>query len=229
MAAPLSDRIGREWRWARYKAAALLQGIRDPRPHFTGLLSYDEGLLLARLARAVPADGTIVEIGCYGGLSTAYLLEGSRRNGARVHSIDPFDADLDTQQQDRTNLIPGGRKPSRAEVGQRLRSFGHDRFELIQGFSHDVVRTWDGPIDLLWIDGNHEYQAVKRDYEQWSPFVKLGGFLAFHDANKRDVGPGWTRYGWEGPTRLVKEKLAEPIWESSDTVESIVWAMKKRV
>lgn len=37
------------------------------------------------------------------------------------------------------------------------------------------------PIDFLFIDGDHTYQGVKKDFELWSPLVARTGMLAFHD------------------------------------------------
>jgi predicted O-methyltransferase YrrM len=37
------------------------------------------------------------------------------------------------------------------------------------------------PIDFLFIDGDHTYEGVKRDFELYSPLVKKGGIIAFHD------------------------------------------------
>jgi predicted O-methyltransferase YrrM len=36
-------------------------------------------------------------------------------------------------------------------------------------------------IDFLFIDGDHTYEGVKRDFEMYSPLVKKGGIVAFHD------------------------------------------------
>ncbi len=36
-------------------------------------------------------------------------------------------------------------------------------------------------IDFLFIDGDHTYEGVKKDFEMYSPFVKNGGIIAFHD------------------------------------------------
>lgn len=36
-------------------------------------------------------------------------------------------------------------------------------------------------IDLLFIDGDHTYEGVKRDFELYSPLVRKGGLIAFHD------------------------------------------------
>lgn len=37
------------------------------------------------------------------------------------------------------------------------------------------------PIDFLFIDADHRYEGVKRDYELYSPLVRPGGLIAFHD------------------------------------------------
>ena len=37
--------------------------------------------------------------------------------------------------------------------------------------------------DLIFSDGNHEYEYVKRDFEFYSQFVKPGGYFLFHDTN----------------------------------------------
>jgi cephalosporin hydroxylase len=41
--------------------------------------------------------------------------------------------------------------------------------------------TGDRPVDFLFIDGDHSYEGVKRDFEPWGPLVRPGGIIAFHD------------------------------------------------
>jgi predicted O-methyltransferase YrrM len=36
-------------------------------------------------------------------------------------------------------------------------------------------------LDFLFIDGDHRYEGVRRDFEMYSPLVRSGGLLAFHD------------------------------------------------
>jgi len=36
-------------------------------------------------------------------------------------------------------------------------------------------------IDFLFIDGDHTYEGVKADFEMYSPLVRCGGLVAFHD------------------------------------------------
>lgn len=44
-------------------------------------------------------------------------------------------------------------------------------------------------IDLLFIDGSHTYEGVKRDFELYSGLVTKGGFIVFHDIKLK--GPQW--------------------------------------
>jgi len=39
-------------------------------------------------------------------------------------------------------------------------------------------------IDFLFIDADHSYEGVKKDFEMYSPLVKGGGIIAFHDIVK---------------------------------------------
>ena len=43
-------------------------------------------------------------------------------------------------------------------------------------------------IDFLFIDGDHTYQGVKTDFELYSPLVRKGGIVAFHDIGKNEEG-----------------------------------------
>jgi len=36
-------------------------------------------------------------------------------------------------------------------------------------------------FDFLFIDGDHTYEGVKKDFEMYAPLVKKGGILALHD------------------------------------------------
>lgn len=37
------------------------------------------------------------------------------------------------------------------------------------------------PLDFLFIDGDHTYEGVRQDWETYSPLVRPGGLIAFHD------------------------------------------------
>ena len=39
----------------------------------------------------------------------------------------------------------------------------------------------NGVCDCLFIDADHTYEGVKRDFQLWSPLVRNGGCVIFHD------------------------------------------------
>jgi predicted O-methyltransferase YrrM len=39
----------------------------------------------------------------------------------------------------------------------------------------------DKKIDFLFIDADHSYEGVKRDFESYSQLVRKGGIIAIHD------------------------------------------------
>ncbi len=70
------------------------------------------------------------------------------------------------------------------------KSFARDgqKIFLIGGDSHDpkmlkkVKEILGGrKLDFLFIDGDHTYEGVRRDFEMYFPLVRKGGIIAFHD------------------------------------------------
>jgi hypothetical protein len=62
--------------------------------------------------------------------------------------------------------------------------------------------------DLIYIDGSHEYETAKKDYENAKIGLKLGGYLVLDDSslntNYYPQTPKSTR-GWPGPSRVFDE------------------------
>lgn len=75
-----------------------------------------------------------------------------------------------------------------------------DRAQLLNDYSTNVAPGWTTALDFLFIDGDHSYPTVERDYREWSPFVKPGGLLAMHDA--RANRPGGSD-AWPGPSAVA--------------------------
>lgn len=67
---------------------------------------------------------------------------------------------------------------------------GLDNLEIIKGYFDDAVKTWDKEIDLLHIDGLHDYDNCKNDCDTWAPLVKEDGVILFHDTVSNPDGAG---------------------------------------
>jgi hypothetical protein len=97
--------------------------------------------------------------------------------------------------------LPGGIHGGGYEEDQIpffLRAFprGKQRLHLIRADSalHSTVarvqKILNGNrLDYLFIDGDHRYEAVLRDFLLYAPLVRPGGIIAFHDIVERSSRP----------------------------------------
>lgn len=171
-----------------------------------GWLTEDQARVLYDAAAAVPAGGRIVEIGSHHGRSTILLASGAR--GVTVTAVDPFPDDWryggpDTQAHFRANT-------ARAGVTGAV--------ELRVATSADYRTRWQGPVNLVYIDGKHDYWTVRDDL-RWAAAVPEGGTVLVHDAFSslgvtlallRDVLPS-TRLRYVGRTgSLARLEVGAP-------------------
>jgi predicted O-methyltransferase YrrM len=169
----------------RLRALAVGLGVIPPR----SMHHPAEAALLGRLAETAQRA---VEIGVYEGASAAVLAR-SLPPGAELHLVDPFGLQS-------TALRPGQRGSAWASrlVVARAARRRNVRRVWHRAYSHDLGPTWRLPIDLLFIDGDHTEEGVRRDWDLFAPHVRPGGHVAFHDARADADGAGWP-----GPTAVV--------------------------
>ena len=136
------------------------------------------------------SDLTMIEIGSYQGESDEVFL--STGKFSRIYCIDGWTNGYDTG--DKASLTA-----DRAERAFDRKFNGNKAVVKIKGFSQDVVdQIPDGVADILYVDGCHTYEAVKRDLQMYSCKVKPDGLLAGHD-----YLPG----EWQGVVNAVDEFL----------------------
>lgn len=150
------------------------------------LVRPDELKCLIKYARKAKLG--IVEIGTYDGETASRLATNSLVN---IFSIDPVIPDYDS-----------GRVGDEESILRYTKDLPNHVF--IKDFSYKVVLTWDKDFDFIFIDGDHRYEAVKRDFEDWFPLLAEDGYLAFHDSGANRGGPE----KWPGPSRFTDELMA---------------------
>lgn len=161
-----------------------------------GMTSSPERELLARYAAAV-TDGCIVEIGCYRGASSVALGRAAR---VPVYSVDP--------QEEFVGVNGGqfGPEDRGAYYQAMLRTGCYRNVRLVNLPSTEAAQGWSRPVGMLWIDGDHAYQAVKADVEAWLPHLLSDATLLFDDMQ------------CDGPARVVGELDG---WEITEQVGKI--------
>jgi predicted O-methyltransferase YrrM len=204
------DRIRDE---PRLRAIALGLGLIPPRP----MHSSGEAAVLTRLAAAARR---VVELGVYEGSSAVVLLQALSAD-AELHLVDPF---VDASG---WALRAGWRAnptATRLAVRRARRAGPAVRWHLAR--SQDVGRNWSsGPVDLVFIDGDHSPQGCREDWDVWRDHVSPRGAVAFHDARAgRPDGDGSP-----GPTGVVDElfRAGPSDWTIVEEIDTLVVVQRK--
>ena len=142
---------------------------------------------LHELARALPKDPMVINVGAGFGTSALAFLES--RPDLHLITVDAHDSptDIGSLSQERETMVEAGFAAS-------------VRYDQIHSFSMPAGEDWiRGPVDLVFVDASHSYEACKGDALAWLTHLKPNGIMAFHDY--------WERYGYE-VIRAVDEIMA---------------------
>lgn len=131
-----------------------------------GWLDEEEGTALNRLAK----DRRVLEIGSYCGRSTICMAQ----SAAHVVCVDPFDGRATPNRRD--TLDEFSRNLDRYGVSDKVFPFRMTTEEASLG-----GLEWGTPFDMAFIDGDHNYQNVIKDFVFAASRLVPGGIVAFHD------------------------------------------------
>jgi predicted O-methyltransferase YrrM len=153
-------------------------------------LTSPEKALLHRVASALAGGAVGVEIGSYLGASSCLLAAGLASRGGVLYCIDTWTNEAMSEgQRDTYGDFLRNTAPWRGTVRPR------------RGRSLDLAAAVaaEAPVlDLLFIDGDHSYEACRSDWDRYAPLLRPGGVAILHDT-------GWA----EGVQRVVVEALAD--------------------
>jgi len=121
------------------------------------------------LAKHAAGKRELVEIGVQFGVTTAHFRSVMDPQGT-VTGIDPH--------------APGrlGLSFERLTAQRLLGRVKRGQAKLLRKLSFDAAGDFDRSIDFLFIDGDHSWQGVERDWNDWSGKIAPGGIVALHDS-----------------------------------------------
>ena len=137
-----------------------------------GWLTEAQARRLFGAAAAVPADGRIVEIGSFRGRS-AIVLAGGARPLVELVCVDPHVGSARGPREIAARPALG-EADAVAFHGNLERAGVADRVRHVRDFSSLALRAFDGPVDLLFVDGAHRFGPARADLVRWGARVPRG-------------------------------------------------------
>ena len=136
-------------------------------------------------------DGqTIVEIGCFTGRSTRFLLDGldyAGKHNVKVHVIDTFKGSgMEHADVDLASMYD--------QFQENLKEYIDDERIIVhqsRSDNPDLIKSFeDGSVAAVIVDGAHTLEAVTEDVYNWGPKVMEGGILVGDDVRLNSVRQG---------------------------------------
>ena len=135
-----------------------------------GWLKEGQARLLWDEAVRLPKGATVLEIGSHQGRSTVVLGSAVRVVGGAVIAVDPFVE----------GRLFGGLSTHDKFVGHLADAGVEDVVELVQDYSTRLRPSWTRDLDMLYIDGKHDYWTLSDDL-RWAVHLPDGAAVVIHD------------------------------------------------
>ncbi|QOV90640.1 class I SAM-dependent methyltransferase [Humisphaera borealis] len=152
---------------------------------------------------STPSGSTAVEIGSHLGASACFLAAGLREVNGVLYCVDTWNNDA------------MGSEPT-IDTYATFTDNIKDLVDIIRpvrmNSAHISREDLPKSLELVFIDGDHEYSAAAKDVEVTAWRVRPGGVMVFHDS-----------VGTTGVGRAIGELLATGNWVLAGQVHLTTW------
>jgi hypothetical protein len=159
--------------------------------------------------------GAAAEVGTHRGEFARMLLDGWM--GETLFCVDPWADDLPGYAE-QARLLWGGastRSQDMSEAAALLAPHA-GRFDLMRTTSLDA--TWrlrrsskPGCLDFVFVDGDHRYEHVVRDLNEWWELLRPGGVMAGHDFVQPGEDHSWAAEVQRAVLEFSRDKRVD-VW-----------------
>ncbi len=187
-----------------------------------GWLLLIESAELFLLSKQISSSNPIIcEIGTWKGKSSYIFAMALKTKEGILYSIDPFDGDGDIASKDSYKKeIENLSIPLLQNFENTMKKYSlWEGIRVLPFLSVEArLKFHEKKIDLLFIDGNHDYDAIKEDYFLWSGLIPPGGVIVLHDVGAIHV---------DGPRRVAEEFIfGNSKWKNARIVGEMIVATK---
>lgn len=122
-------------------------------------------------------DSILLEVGSFAGVSTELFAQVCKK----VYAVDPWDLNKEYKELHSSSVVE-----SEKRFDQMVSKYPH--IIKLKKFSQEACHEFeDETFDVIYIDGEHLYEPVKRDIQLWLSKVKKEGLLCGHDFGEQGV------------------------------------------
>jgi predicted O-methyltransferase YrrM len=178
-------------------------GVADAN-HIPTFTTDRELRMLYRLAAACPAEAVALEIGSHLGASACYLATGLSGVDGKLYCVDTW----------QNETMPDGPRDTYADFLRNVHGLEHMVISVRKPSVQLTQQDIETPLEMVFIDGDHSYPAVKHDFTLVKEWLAPRGLIVFHDFAHED---------FEGVTKVVGEALASGDWLLVGYIETLVW------
>lgn len=188
----------------RLTAKAAKMYLRSLGVGSTSVFSYTQPVELIRLLKlsmCCPSGSRILEVGSHLGASALFMGGGIKKVGGKLYCVDTWE----------NQTMPDGQRDTFPEFSRNTAGL-QDVIVPLRGRSTEISHSKiDGPLSLIFIDGDHSYLGVSTDFEHYRPLLSEDGVIAFHDATS-----------FAGVSKFTGELLASGRWQMVSLDQSLL-------
>lgn len=176
-----------------------------------GQIGYSDLVAMAKVAKTVPKNGVVIEVGSLFGRSS-FVWAKNVHPSVTVYCLDPWIREY--------WIIEAVEKPQNVRIPFSIEAheyFTQDCHNIrrIQGYSPECASGWQLPIDLYYEDSDHSATALDRNFSFWEPFVKPGGVICGDEFHP------------DYPETLRKIEEYESLYGQKAATDGLFWWLEK--
>lgn len=210
-----------------------------------GWFGIDEGAWVAAQVKALPRGSKVLSVGAWHGRSSRFIAD-NLPEGVQLWDIDSFLGSSGEPEMHGTAHWDRGDHAFQWYFCNLAEHIEKGRVVPVRMWSENAATTLGHLIEkeeldkfsLLFIDGDHSDEGIRKDVEAWLPLLKDGGLICGHDYYKESEGPHWvhvrqyveakfpdvqkaaTSLWWTRKSQSVDERLSYQINEAHCDLDS---------